>query len=125
MASTDANKTNNRNSVAAHSSFRQWESLLPRWDRSARFNNEDCACVQARCPTKAAPAKPATPPLTAQQKQKAQQVTDALPNFLRRRVKVPTGKLQLVVRPWCARRYGTVFRNLHRGTAGESEENFR
>jgi hypothetical protein len=49
----------------------------------------------------AAPAQAATANtrLTAQQRQRAQQVTSALTTFLRKRVKSPTGKLQLVVRP--------------------------
>jgi hypothetical protein len=54
------------------------------------------AATAKATPAKAAPA-PAQP--TAQQQQRAQQVTSALTTFLRKRVKSPTGKLQLVVRP--------------------------
>jgi hypothetical protein len=49
-------------------------------------------------PAKAAAIKAAVPQATAQQ-QRARQVTSALTTFLRKRVKSPTGKLQLVVRP--------------------------
>ncbi|HEX8235836.1 MAG TPA: hypothetical protein VF600_07750 [Abditibacteriaceae bacterium] len=47
----------------------------------------------------AATSKVASAVATPQQRQRAQQVTSALTAFLRKRVKSPSGKLQLVVRP--------------------------
>lgn len=102
MASTDANKTKHRSVAGAFRlpvmgilAVTAGIALPALTTRVAGVN----AAPAKAAPAKSAPAKPAKPPLTAQQKQKAQQVTEALTKFLRRRVKSPTGKLQLVVRP--------------------------